>query len=103
MFSVQHGVGGSGGMNDSDGYDFTKSENAARWRGLFTPSLKKVCCSTKTKTFGNILIFMFLQVLDQVHPRLTAKEDALLYVETLCLRILAMLCAKPLPHTVQVS
>ncbi|XP_037957376.1 protein son of sevenless [Teleopsis dalmanni] len=75
MFSTQHGVG------DSDGYDFTKSENAARWRGLFTPSLKKV--------------------LEQVHSRLTAKEDALLYVETLCLRILAMLCAKPLPHSVQ--
>ncbi|XP_037811466.1 protein son of sevenless [Lucilia sericata] len=81
MFSLQHGVGGGGGINDTDGYDFTKSENAARWRGLFTPSLKKV--------------------LDQVHPRLTAKEEALMYVETLCLRILAMLCAKPLPHTVQ--
>lgn len=42
MFSVQHGVVGSGGINDTDGYDFTKSENAARWKGLFTPSLKKV-------------------------------------------------------------
>lgn len=42
MFSVQHGVVGSSGINDVDGYDFTKSENAARWRGLFTPSLKKV-------------------------------------------------------------
>ncbi|XP_067616128.1 protein son of sevenless-like [Eurosta solidaginis] len=60
---------------DDDGYDFTKSSNAGRWKGLFIPSLKKV--------------------LEQVHPRLSAKEDALLFVKTLCLRILAMLCANP--------
>ncbi|XP_058984309.1 protein son of sevenless isoform X2 [Musca domestica] len=82
MFSVQHGnMGSSTIMGDSDVYDFTKAENIARWKGIFIPSLKKV--------------------LEQVHPRLTAKEEALMYVETLCLRILAMLCAKPLPHTVQ--
>ena len=43
MFSVQHGVSGGVGISDPDGYDFSKSENAARWKGLFTPSLKKVC------------------------------------------------------------
>ncbi|XP_067622263.1 uncharacterized protein [Eurosta solidaginis] len=53
---------------DDDGYDFTKSNNAGRWKGLFIPSLKKV--------------------LEQVHPRLSAKEDALLFMET--------------PHTVQI-
>lgn len=29
-------------MGDCDGYDFSRSENAARWKGLFTPSLRKV-------------------------------------------------------------
>ncbi|XP_067620371.1 protein son of sevenless [Eurosta solidaginis] len=80
MFSSQHHTSCISSCDD-DGYDFTKSNNAGRWKGLFIPSLKKV--------------------LEQVHPRLSAKEDALLFVETLCLRILAMLCAKPLPHTVQ--
>ncbi|XP_017859715.1 PREDICTED: protein son of sevenless [Drosophila arizonae] len=85
MFSSvgSHGisVGIASTVQDTDGYDFTKDENAARWRGLFIQSLRKV--------------------LEQVNPRVTAKEDALLYVEHLCVRLLAKLCAKPLPHSVQ--
>ncbi|EDW57538.1 protein son of sevenless [Drosophila virilis] len=85
MFSSvgSHGisVGIASTVHDTDGYDFTKNENAARWRGLFVPSLRKV--------------------LEQVNPRVTAKEDALLYVENLCVRLLAKLCAQPLPHSVQ--
>lgn len=43
------------------------------------------------------------QVLEQVHPKLSAKDDAVCYVEGLCLRLLAMLVAKPPPRTIQVS
>ena len=40
------------------------------------------------------------QVQRQVHPSLTAKEDALQYIEALILQLLVMLCAAQ-PHSVQ--
>ncbi|ALC39547.1 Sos [Drosophila busckii] len=79
--SGSHGISVASTVQDTDGYDFTKYENAQRWKGLFIPSLRKV--------------------LEQVNPRVTANDEALAYVENLCVRLLALLCAKPLPHSVQ--
>nr|XP_045604246.1 son of sevenless homolog 2-like isoform X1 [Procambarus clarkii] len=66
---------------DSQVYNFDSEENSQKWKRLFLSSLQKV--------------------LKQVHPTLAAKDDALEYVESLILRLLAMLCARPAPHTVQ--
>uniref|UniRef100_A0A0P4W486 Ras-GEF domain-containing protein n=1 Tax=Scylla olivacea TaxID=85551 RepID=A0A0P4W486_SCYOL len=66
---------------DSQVCNFDSEENAQKWKRLFLSSLQKV--------------------LKQVHPTLAAKEDALEYVESLILRLLSTLCAKPAPHTVQ--
>ncbi|GFS46474.1 son of sevenless homolog 2 [Trichonephila inaurata madagascariensis] len=61
-------------------YDFDSEENSGKWKCLLINALSKV---------------QF-----QVHPSLTAKDDALRYVETLIFRLLGMLCAAQ-PHTVQ--
>lgn len=40
------------------------------------------------------------QVLEQVHSDVTVSEDALLFIESYCLRLLKMLCTNPPPHNV---
>ncbi|XP_076156775.1 son of sevenless homolog 2 [Alosa pseudoharengus] len=53
-------------------YDFSSEENSHKWRGLFVQALRKVQL--------------------QVHPNLSAKEDALQHIEELILQLLNMLC-----------
>lgn len=65
--------------SDSSNYDFEKEENAVKWKGVFVNPLRKV--------------------LEQVHPSLRARDDALDYVEGLILRLLGMLCSHPTPHS----
>jgi son of sevenless-like protein len=72
---------GSPGPVETQGYDWLAEENYGKWRGIFVPALQKV--------------------LQQVHPNLVAREDALEYVENLIVRLLAMLTAKPTPVSVQ--
>ncbi|KAM9707302.1 son of sevenless homolog 2 [Menidia menidia] len=61
-------------------YDFSSDENSQKWRGLFVQALRKVQ--------------------QQVHPTLTAKEDALHHIEELILQLLNMLCVAQ-PRSVQ--
>ncbi|XP_072222142.1 son of sevenless homolog 2 [Leuresthes tenuis] len=61
-------------------YDFSSDENSQKWRGLFVQALRKVQ--------------------QQVHPNLTAKEDALQHIEELILQLLNMLCVAQ-PRSVQ--
>uniref|UniRef100_A0A672IJP0 Son of sevenless homolog 2 (Drosophila) n=1 Tax=Salarias fasciatus TaxID=181472 RepID=A0A672IJP0_SALFA len=61
-------------------YDFSSDENSHKWRGLFVQALRKVQ--------------------KQVHPNLTAKEDALQHIEELILQLLNMLCVAQ-PRSVQ--
>lgn len=42
----------------------------------------------------------FLQVLNQVHPKLVSQQEALQYIEELILLLLSMLCQAQ-PRTVQ--
>ncbi|XP_045457942.1 protein son of sevenless [Melitaea cinxia] len=68
-------------VEENRGYDFEDPENAEKWRGLFINSFRKILVS--------------------LHPTLTAEDSALEFVESLCLKLLAMLCAVPPPLTAQ--
>ncbi|XP_078671748.1 son of sevenless homolog 2-like isoform X2 [Branchiostoma floridae x Branchiostoma belcheri] len=70
----------AGAIADALTYDFDSEENSPKWHGLIVPALRKVQ--------------------QQVHPHLTARDDALEYIEGLILQLLGMLCSCH-PHTVQ--
>ncbi|VVD05796.1 unnamed protein product, partial [Leptidea sinapis] len=68
-------------VEESRGYDFQDPENVDKWRGLFLNSFRKI--------------------LENLHPSLSAEQTAFEFVESLCLRLLSMLCAIPVPVTIQ--
>ncbi len=61
-------------------FDWSNDEYLVNWRHVFIQSLDRI--------------------LRQVHPQITAREDALLYVEELLLRLLGRFMTKPTPTTV---
>ncbi|XP_076442792.1 son of sevenless homolog 2-like [Babylonia areolata] len=66
--------------SDNPSHGALLMENAAKWKGIFVDALRGVQ--------------------RQVHPSLTAKDDALQYIESLMLQLLQLLCSSQ-PHTVQ--
>lgn len=64
---------------DNPSHGVLSAENAAKWKGIFVNALRGVQ--------------------RQVHANLTAKEDALEYIESLMLQLLLLLCSSQ-PHTV---
>ena len=66
--------------SSSSAYDWNSEEALVKWRGTFQSALEKV--------------------LRHVHPTLIARDDALIYVEDLIIRLLGMLTAKPTPNTI---
>ncbi|XP_069049351.1 son of sevenless homolog 2 isoform X2 [Lepisosteus oculatus] len=92
------GAASSAAMQPQQIYDFSSEENSHKWRGLFVLALRK---PSRLKVplrggKGNKLATVQLQV----HPNLSAKEDALQYIEELILQLLNMLCVAQ-PRTVQ--
>ncbi|XP_031624376.1 protein son of sevenless isoform X2 [Contarinia nasturtii] len=69
-------------MTEANEYDFEKVDDSL-------------------KCLKGVLVDSLRTVLHQVHPNLSAEDDALSRVECLCIRLLGMLCAKPPPHTIQ--
>lgn len=70
----------SGSTIDVNTYDFFSEDNSSKWSGLFIQQLNLV--------------------LNQVHPSLKAKKEALEYIERLIIQLLSTLCASE-PHTSQ--
>ncbi|CAI9720907.1 son of sevenless homolog 1-like [Octopus vulgaris] len=70
----------SSAANERLTYDFSSEANVSKWQNLFTASLQKVQ--------------------RQVITNLTTRDEALEYIEKLCLQLLFTLCAVPL-HTIQ--
>lgn len=74
------------------------------WAFFFPPVVSIWEKGEKKYQIGNLCVVfvIFLQVLEQLHPSLKAHDDALYYVESLCLRLLIGLCNGTKFSTIQV-
>lgn len=67
-------------LSDTSGFDWNSEDNCVKWKGQFVRSLERV--------------------LYQTHPQFQADEESLSYVESLLVRLMLMITAKPAPSTV---
>ena len=80
------------------GYDWDSEENKAKWRGIFSKG-------TPEKPLKKVLSKALLQIHQSPHTnnlpgeisQMTAVDEAWDYVESLLIKLLAMLTARPLP------
>jgi len=67
-------------LSDTSGFDWNSEDVCIKWKGQFVGPLEKVLYLT--------------------HPQFQADEESLSYVESLLVKVLSMITAKPAPSTV---
>ena len=67
-------------LSENSSFDWNNEDCSMKWKGQFVQPLTKVLYS--------------------VHPQFSADQESLEYVESLLVKLLSMITAKPVPSTV---